>query len=229
LLRGDRLQTLQNLAKHNVQRPERSAWNRGTFLKWSIFEPQETPRSVFMDVDMLALGGLEEGIRKHAVGDFSCVPQFQASLRTTGSGPKSETEVAQGLQQLLSGEFSGGHRSRVNSGLLVLSKNLCSNDFWDRIVGYAEARVDLSEQSFFSNYFKAHDSSYLHMMPAKLNFQETYCRILSLDKQKAILQKVSLLHFAGPGKPWKVAAASDVSYGQALWLLYDFNRRRYFS
>lgn len=163
LLDGARRDLLERLARDHVKRPERADWNRGTFLKWAIFEPQPTERVLFMDVDMIALQPLDPLLAGHGRADFSCCPQFQRDINLDSGQRRENAAIVTTLKDMIGGRFSDSHRWRVNSGLLSLSAKICSADFFEEISAHALGGLEINEQSFFSTYFKQHREA-LHML-----------------------------------------------------------------
>lgn len=124
VLSGKKKELLYMLAKDNVQRPERADWNRGTFLKWSVFEPQETTKLLFLDVDMLVLNSLSGLLTAFTDKPLVTCPQFQQTI-------KSENTDAQ-LTNLLNGNFDNKHKRRINSGVMLVSEDYLSDTFFCR-------------------------------------------------------------------------------------------------
>jgi lipopolysaccharide biosynthesis glycosyltransferase len=129
------------------------------------------------------------------------------------------------LAALVEGEFDGGHKSRVNSGVLHLSGEMCSEAFFDEITSYArELPPQINEQSFFSRYF-ASRQAVLKMMPCTLNFQYAFATSLPVGMQKRIIDTVHVVHFVGMRKPWKLEDFRGANYGELAWHFYDRARR----
>lgn len=194
LLSGKRKEILYSLAQHNVKRPERADWNRGTFLKWCVFEPQETTRLLFLDVDMLTLQSMNPLLRLYPDTPLVTCPQFQQSLRTGN--------VEQNLYQMLDGDFDSKHKRRINSGVMLINRELLSNDFFDAVTSFASQRVSIHEQGHLSEYFYSKPEM-LAMAPSGYNYQESYLRLLKGEPYQDVLSKVAVLHYAGKAKPWK--------------------------
>lgn len=225
-IKGKRLSVLEEMAKESVQRPDRAAWNRGTFLKWAIFEEQDTENLLFLDADMIVLRPIETPFERGAKRPFSCSPQFQRTIKPSREESDSERVLAL-LNDILRGRHTGGHRSRVNSGVLHLSGRMLTSDFFDEISKFARTRTLINEQSFFSEYFQEHRDEMM-MMRSSLNFQEAYLTALPHSDQRNLLEKIDILHFAGPGKPWVFQSNQMPSLGKLLWYRHDFERKNRF-
>lgn len=226
-LSGARLETLYRLSRDNVKRAERAAWNKGTFLKWAVFEEQPTQKVLFLDADMIALQDIEPILAEEGRASFNCCPQFQKSLRVSDEGARSPDETGELLDELIKGRHFGGHRSRVNSGVMLLSGEMCSTGFFDEMTGYASQSVELHEQGFFSAYLRTRPGLG-RFMPAGLNFQEAYLRNLPWPEQSKLMSRIAILHYAGGGKPWQISPSEGARPSVSLWHWYDFERKRLF-
>ncbi len=215
LIDGPVRETLMSMATHNVQRAERATWNRGTFLKWAVFEEQETEDLLFLDVDMLALQAIEPLLGLALDVPFVCCPQFQRReiLEETDFRDKA---VAHALRALLEGQFTGGHARRVNSGMMLVRQPLLRKAFFDELVTFVGEKVDLHEQGHLSSYFKQ-NSGMRCMVSSKYNFQENYLGNLDAAETQALLDEVAILHFAGTQKPWQTEAEPNRRTAWSLW------------
>jgi len=193
ILSGERKKRLYTLAKDNVKRPERADWNRGTFLKWCIFEQQETSKLLFLDVDMLTLNSLDGLLNAFPDKPLVTCPQFQQSIRT-------ENTDAQ-LLNMLKGEFDNKHKNRINSGVMLVNNELLSDNFFDEITKFASERVSIHEQGLLSEYF-ASNKNMLGMASSCYNYQDSYLRLASETVYQTILKDISVIHYAGGVKPW---------------------------
>ncbi|MDN3522081.1 glycosyltransferase [Halomonas ramblicola] len=195
LISGKRKEVIYTLARDNVKRPERSAWNKGTFLKWSIFEEQETEQLLFLDVDMLFLNPVEALLDFYPRKSLLTCPQFQSYLK--------EQNPEANLRAMLEGNFDGNHLRRINSGVMLARKDLLSNGFFDEITHYASQRVAIHEQGLLSDFFKGKSGTH-RMVSSAYNFQEHYLNAVSPDVQEKLLNDIAILHYAGGNKPWTV-------------------------
>ncbi|MCF3642423.1 hypothetical protein LXM94_20850 [Rhizobium sp. TRM95111] len=207
LLDGDLLATLQRAARDTVRRPERATWNRGTFLKWAVFEPQPTRQLLFLDVDMLCRAPLEPLIAEAPDAAFVSAPQVQTILfEDETGGTRPPADVAARLQRLLDGDLWGPHAHRVNSGVMLVRAPLLRTEFRDALLAFAfRGGLQFNEQTHMSAYFGAHPGL-LHMVGIKYNFQANYLRHVAEDRRQSLVSQAAILHFAGKSKPWKVAA-----------------------
>ncbi|WP_111640775.1 glycosyltransferase [Marinimicrobium alkaliphilum] len=212
LLDGRRRDVIYDLAKNNVKRQERAAWNKGTFLKWSVFEEQDTDLLLFLDVDMLALSKLEPLVKLGSGSSMVACPQFQNYLRKD----RTEMEVDTNLSAMLDGEFDERHGWRINSGMMLIGKEFLSGNFFNEVTDFAKQKVDLHEQAHLSNYFKQ-QTSRLKMVSSRYNFQEEYLWKASISKQRELLQDISVLHYAGSRKPWRANPRPTDRASTLLW------------
>jgi lipopolysaccharide biosynthesis glycosyltransferase len=212
LISGTKKEIIYSLAKNNVKRPEKLDWNRGTFLKWSVFEPQLTNRLLFLDVDVLVLDQLDHLLNMYPGKPLVTSPQFQQSLK--------EGSVSGNLHNMLNGQFDSKHIKRINSGMMLVNSDFLSNDFFSEITSFAGASMAIHEQGHLSNYFSK-KSNLLGMAPSTYNFQDSYLRLLTGETYKNILNDIAVLHYAGGDKPWKSENEALLSYASiALWHEY---------
>lgn len=197
VVEGNKKDIIYSLAKNNVKRPEKSDWNRGTFLKWCVFEAQPTQKLLFLDVDMLLLGEVEQLLRGFDDKQIVTCPQFQKSLK--------EGDVDKKLKDMLAGRFDAKHKKRINSGVMLLSQELLSDSFFEEITRYAGNKVSIHEQGHLSDFFSARQEL-LGMAPSRFNYQDSYLRLASSDSYHSILDEISILHYAGGVKPWSPGA-----------------------
>lgn len=202
LIDGEEKTTLYDMARDTVKRPERGDWNRGTFLKWAVFEPQQTEQLLFLDVDMIVLAPLEGLLEMNRDAHILCAPQFQKGIHQDGDRVRSKAEIAQNITQLMSGDLWGAHKSRINSGMMLLRGPLITRKFRKEVFEYTSSKVTINEQSHLSRFFKERNYK-RKMLPIKYNFQESYLHWLEPDAATEILKQISVLHYAGGNKPWE--------------------------
>jgi len=213
---------LYKLARDHVKRPERADWNRGTFLKWMIFEKQETSSAIFLDVDMIFLNKFDNDIILNAKTAFNAVPQFRPALVAGEDGQKFSVEnIYKNFNTIIEGGYSGRMTKNVNSGVMVIKDDMLSDGFFAEITKFAQFGRSVNEQTIFSKYFEVHPEL-LTMLSAKFNFQQSYLRRLEVEADKSlhILKKVKVLHFAGKPKPWVSTpdlSSQGTSLSMALW------------
>lgn len=214
LLEGRKKEIIYGLAKNNVERQdERSDWNRGTFLKWMIFEPQPRPQILFLDVDMICVDKLESLLQISPDVPFICAPQFQHYLMLLESKPRFEE-----FNALYDGDFREKHYWRVNSGVMVIREPLLSDAFFDELTTYASKRTLLHEQGHLSSYFK-NRKELLKMVSPRYNCQERYLNRLEPDDMRDLLSRTAVIHFAGPRKPW-IGVKARRRPGELRWREY---------
>lgn len=212
LLSGKRKEVIYSLAKNNVKRQERADWNRGTFLKWCVFEPQDTNRLLFLDVDMLVLRPLDALLDLFPSTSLVTAPQFQQSLR--------EGDIDANLMRMLTGGFERKHQRRINSGMMLVNSDFLSNEFFNEITTFAGERLSIHEQGHLSEFFYSRTNK-LSMVPSAYNFQESYLRLLNSDTYDRVLDQIAILHYAGNTKPWKPEYKDLLSY-RSMRLWHDY-------
>lgn len=215
---GARRARLHGLARTSVRERGRAAWNRGTFLKWAVFERHETGRVVFFDCDMLFLRRFDSQLVAAATAPFSCCPQFRAAITQDAEGAwLPEPARLRHLEDVLAGRFAGKFRTNVNSGMMVLGPELLSADFFDEITAHAARRREVNEQSHFTRYFLDRPEM-LKMLPTVYNFQESYLMRVPWASQQRFLKRIHVLHYAGASKPWRdTPRRADFRPSMALW------------
>lgn len=213
LISESRKGVIYNLAKNNVKRPERGQWNKGTFLKWCVFEEQETDQLLFLDVDMICLKPLEPLLQIDPSTRILTCPQFQNNLKD------AESDVFHNLKKMLEGEFDSVHTRRVNSGVMAVRKELLDSEFFHEITQYARSSISLHEQGHMSDFFREHPGM-LRMVPARYNFQEHYLNAVNSDQQDDLLRDISVLHYAGRSKPWAMRPEQCWRKTLMLWHVY---------
>lgn len=212
VLSGERKELIYRLAKDNVQRPERANWNRGTFLKWCIFEEQETERLLFLDVDMLTLGSLDGLLSSSEKIPMVTCPQFQQSIKTENTDDQ--------LQKMLSGEFDNKHKFRINSGVMLVNSTLLNSDFFEEITTFASERVSIHEQGLLSEYFSK-NKNMLKMASSTYNYQDSYLRLASEPVYHEILNQISVIHYAGGIKPW-LSTSDSISHLPSIKIWHHY-------
>ena len=218
LLGGARRDVLHGLAETSVRQRDRASWNRGTFLKWAVFEPQPTRRLVFLDVDMIFLRRFDTALLDAATAPFSCCPQFRQSMTKSDDGELLAANVRlANFHDALAGRYSGKLCTNVNSGLMVLDGAFLTDAFFDEITEFAAQKRQINEQLHFTSYFMDRPEE-LRMMTAGYNFQETYLIRTSWKDQQALMKSIDVLHYAGSPKPWNsVPNRANFRPSSAVW------------
>ena len=207
-------ETLTIAARDTVRRPERAGWNLGTFLKWTVFEEQDTAQVLFLDVDMIFKAPIEPLLTYRRDKTFLCVPQFQKDI-------KELPDPEKGLQELIDGSMWGSHARRVNSGVMLIRGDLLSVAFRDELLAHAfNSKPAINEQGHMSSYFGSNGRGSLRLMvSAKYNFQEGYLGSVDAEAQKRLADQAVILHYAGGAKPWE-ADRDKLRVSQAKWFDY---------
>ncbi|MGQ7242624.1 glycosyltransferase [Salinicola sp. V024] len=216
LVKGEKKNILYDLAENNVRRPEKAGWNRGTFLKWAAFEEQDVKNLIFFDVDMICLQEMSGLTKLNESADFLCTPQFQRKLF-----PDADSDNLANLKKMVRGSYWGAHKSRVNSGVMILRQDLLRNDFFYDITKYVSERNEIHEQGHLSRFFSETNDFKRFMLPAAYNFQEIYLKLLDDSQQREVLSGIKMLHYAGGQKPWKFKPNYDTRISFLLWFYYS--------
>ncbi len=217
LLEGRLRQTLYELAEHSVGRPERANWNRGTFLKWAVFDDYGFDHILFLDVDMLVLKPLAGLAAYRSGADLLTCPQFKPSLyRRKGQGRLPAARIARNLSCMISGDFASVHHRRMNSGMMLLGRQTANANFRDELVAFAADRTELHEQAHLMAFFDAHPSWKVKLAPAAYNFQERYLGEVDPCRGLDLLSQIAVLHYAGK-KPWQSKLAPNSRLSTLLW------------
>lgn len=226
LIEGKVRERLHFLARNTISRKGRTDWDRGTFLKWSSFRPCGTEQALFLDVDMLCLKPLEGFVGRASEADLVACPQFQTSLRQDAEGNQLPgRKLRARLHKMLAGQFDKVHRSRINSGVMLLKKPVLSNEFFEAAAAHAETAQAVNEQSHLSRLFKNGEYE-MELVSASYNFQEAFLGTLSADAADEILDQVTILHYAGSGrKPWAKRVVPRTKKTLLLWYAYDADAR----
>ena len=215
------------LAQNCLKRENRSHWNRGTFLKWRMFEPQATDRVLFLDVDMLCLRPLEPMVEGACTADLAAGPQFNKWIRVEGEAKQTrvEVEIGKTLSEMVQGRYSEGafarlsrgSRSRLNSGVMLVGNRLLTSNFRTDLISQSKERRDVNEQGLISQYFFKSADYKLRMIPAAYNFQESYLAHVSQSTAAKLMGEICILHYAGRGKPWSASPHSVSRPSFLLW------------
>lgn len=220
LLREDERAVLHDVARDSVMRRSRFDWNRGTCLKWRVFEEHDTPQALFMDVDMICVRPIEELLDAAPESRILCVPQFRDDLRfDEGKRLKPADQILEGLDHMLAGRYHGRLVHRLNSGMMLVRGDLLSEDFFEELTRFALGHREVNEQALLSLYFKEHPGL-LRMLPAGYNFQDSYLHGLDWNQQRRVLDRVRILHYAGVRKPWSTDPGAKFRPTMALWHWY---------
>ncbi len=221
LLEGAKKALLHTLAENHVKRPERAEWNKGTFLKWMIFEQQPTDMALFLDVDMIFNEKFDDMLMQVCDRPFNAVPQFKPHLyKRSDDTLLDKSTCFKNFSKALDAHYTGAMLTNINSGLIFLRKEMLSDDFFREITDFAVAQgKSVNEQVKFTEYFKRYPRK-LRLLSCSYNFQELFLQRVSNDDARALLKRIHVLHFAGGGKPWTKLpdiAKDSTRLTQGLW------------
>jgi lipopolysaccharide biosynthesis glycosyltransferase len=217
LLKGRLRETLYYLAEHRVHRPERARWNKGTFLKWAVFDNYGFDSILFLDVDMVVLKPLADLATHRSSADLLACPQFNTSLyRLRGKGRLPPHAVERNLGWMISGEFAKVQHRRMNSGMMLLSRTTADPHFREELVDFASNRTELHEQAHLTAFFAENPSWKLKLLPSIYNFQERYLGQVDPCRGLEMLSQIAILHYAG-SKPWQSELTPPSRVSTLLW------------
>jgi lipopolysaccharide biosynthesis glycosyltransferase len=220
LIEGELRDELYDLAEHHIGRPERADWNRGTCLKWAIFDDYPVEQVLFLDVDMLCLGPIEDLLVMSPRADLIACPQFQRSMLFDDA--KQPASMSLGVQRLngMVDETQRRFMGRLNSGVLLARKPLLSGEFREVLLESARTRVEVNEQSQLTAFFAEpanRDRYRLRLVSSAYNFHESYLRMVDGVAAFELLRRIKILHYPGSPKPWNDSITKDSRLSTALW------------
>ncbi len=213
-LAGPLAEELGHLAAERVRRPERGDWNRGTFLKWAVFQPVDVDQVLFLDADMIALAALEPLLGRAPSAHLVGAPQFPRSLARDESGPVPAAVLGERLAALVTG--AAPQPTRLNSGVMLVRRPLLDHDFRRDLVAHAMRVVCVNEQSHLTAYFAKHPGTLALVEPA-WNFHESYLKRVPAPQAERILAEIRILHYPGAQKPWLEPERPARRRSMALW------------
>lgn len=218
LIEGADLTELEDISENHIERPERAKWNRGTCLKWSIFDETSVDQILFLDVDMLCLRPLEGLLSFDPQSALVCCPQFQRAMASAGEGRASQIQVKSRLLELVfrRSAFMG----RINSGVMLARRPLLSRAFRETLIAFAKSGIEINEQSHLTRLFRdpRHRRSFPSAMASSsYNFQENYLDLVDRVDAMELMRRIRLLHYAGPQKPWRIKGAKRNRTTIRLW------------
>jgi lipopolysaccharide biosynthesis glycosyltransferase len=214
LISGALAETLEHLARERVRRPERADWNRGTFLKWAVFQPAGVDQVLFLDADMIALGAIEPLLSRAPDAQLVGGPQFPRSLARDETGPVPAPVLAERLEGLVTG--TAPLPTRLNSGVMVVRRPLLEDDVRRALVDHASRKLLVNEQSHLTSFFARRPGS-LVLVESAWNFHESYLKRLPQPVAEGILAHVRILHYPGAQKPWLDLDRPARRRSLALW------------
>lgn len=221
LIEGEDLRELEEVAEHHIQRAERAKWNKGTCLKWAVFDDAPVDQILFLDVDMLVLRPLEGLLSLYSKAAVICCPQFQRPNLVGHDERLPKSELARRLELLI--DRQSPHAGRINSGLMLVRKPLLNRQARAAIIAFAKSRTDVNEQSHLTYFFRRDPlgkSLKIVMASSSYNFQENYFDLIDELDALRMTRRVRVLHYAGSQKPWQ---ARDEKLGRLtlqLWFRY---------
>ncbi|RXF67024.1 glycosyltransferase [Hansschlegelia zhihuaiae] len=218
VIEGADLAELEDVSENHIERPERAKWNRGTCLKWSIFDEAPVDQLLFLDVDMLCLRPLEGLLSLHPKAAIVSCPQFQRTMVSSGEGRSRQLDTKKRLLELINRRSA--YMGRINSGLMLVRKPLLSRSFRKTLLAFAKSRSEINEQSHLTNLFRdpKHRRSFPSaMVSSSYNFQENYLDLVDRIDAMELMRRVRVLHYAGSQKPWRAKGPNRARATMQLW------------
>lgn len=221
LIQGEDLRELEEVAEHHIRRAERAKWNRGTCLKWAVFDDAPVDQILFLDVDMLVLRPLEGFLSLHPRAAIVCCEQFQRQKLAGEDVRLPRDEVVRGLEQLIDRESP--HGGRINSGVMLVRKPLLSRQARAAIIAFARTRTEVNEQGILTYFFRRDPlgkSLRSVMASSAYNFQENYFDLIDELDALRLMRRIRVLHYAGSQKPWEARESKLGRLTLQLWFRY---------
>jgi lipopolysaccharide biosynthesis glycosyltransferase len=215
LIEGPLLEELSHLAEHSVRRPERADWNRGTFLKWAIFQPADVEQILFLDVDMLCLAPLEPLLMREPGTPLVGCPQFPRSLVSQDDVPLPQAVASDRLERMLAGTIPE-KMGRLNSGVMLVRRPLLDDALRHELIAHARTILCVNEQSHLTAFFRGRPGS-MALIESAWNFHESYLKRAEPAAAARILGQVRILHYPGTPKPWMPTDRPVRRASFALW------------
>lgn len=188
-----------------------------TFLKWLIFDDYEIDRLVFIDADIVCLNKADGILATESDAGLVGCPRFMESLFSDEAGKRlAERQIYSNLRNMVRGEFDERH-VRLNSGVLLLQKNVLSSKFREDLLSFASRREHVNEQSYITSFFKNSKEYKMDLISSKYNFGAGSLAYLPVHLQIQILREVVFLHFPGPRKPWIGELTDDARFTHMVW------------
>jgi lipopolysaccharide biosynthesis glycosyltransferase len=219
---------LYNLAEHNVGRPARAKWNKGTCLKWACFADYGVDQLLFLDVDMLCLTPVEGLLELERDADLVGCPQFQRTMVIRDKQYMSPEEVRPLIEAMVSDENTK-YANRLNSGVMVIRKPLLRQDFFNTLIAFCSQRTEVNEQSHLTSFFRDPEnrSRYrMKLVSSIYNFHESYLGLIDRVDAFEILKKIRILHYPGSPKPWDAEIGAKSRLTLSLWWQYRLSAER---
>lgn len=221
LIEGKDLRELEEVAEHHIRRAERAKWNRGTCLKWAVFDEAPVDQILFLDVDMLVLRPLEGFLSLHPRSALVCCEQFQRQQLAGEDERLPKDEVARRLELLIDRESP--HGGRINSGVMLVRKPLLNRTARAAIIAFARTRTDVNEQGILTYFFRRDPlgkALRMAMSSSAYNFQENYFDLIDELDALRLMRRIRVLHYAGSQKPWEVRESKLGRLTLQLWFRY---------
>jgi lipopolysaccharide biosynthesis glycosyltransferase len=222
LIEGALRDQLYHLAEHHVGRPERASWNRGTCLKWAVFDDFDVDQVLFLDVDMLCLEPIEPLLSMRPDADVVACPQFQRAALEEEGQPAPREVLLERLDGMIT-ERSKRYMGRLNSGVMLIRKPLLSPAFRDELLEYAGQRTAVNEQSHLTNFFREPEKRKryrLRLISSAYNFHESYLGVVPPVDALSLLKRIKVLHYPGSPKPWLSTITKESRLSSLLWWIY---------
>lgn len=181
-----------------------------TFMKWIIFRDWGVDRLLFIDADIVCMGGLEP-LLSVETSALAAAPGF---FNVEVEGDQAATD--RGIREYA---FATPRSKRINSGVMVLGREVLSDEFRSELIRYTESGTFHNEQGAIRRYL-AEAGMELSLLSPLYNFKSAAIGKLSPQYRHEVLSEIKLLHYAGLKKrPWEVSRPRNLA--DAVWHDYE--------
>lgn len=182
-----------------------------TFLKWLIFDDWGYDQLIWIDTDILCLGGLDHLTALREDGVYASCVFSRDLIEAADKSPLPPEVAAENMRQLVAGAGT-----RFNSGVMVISGRFLNPLFRSLLVGMAQKDTFPNEQSVVREALEKHGGrGWLSPLD---NYHHSYWAATPPDIQS----QVRLLHYVGAsGKPWNFRRKHAKDAALLWWKAYD--------
>ncbi|QOC23801.1 hypothetical protein IC757_06660 [Wenzhouxiangella sp. AB-CW3] len=223
LISNEEIAEFRGISAKKVEKRLRLRWiPKYTYLKWFMFDEYGYDRHLFIDADIVCMKPIDE-LLDISEADLAGGPVFGKGLRQDKDGPLPPRQVDQKIWRFGFKKSPGG--TRLNTGVLSVSKKLLTPTFRNELIAYAEQHQFSVEQVAVRSYVTETQQATLELISPVYNFNHFYVDRMSAPFQVKALGRIKLLHFAGAiDNPWTLSAPRTLP--EFVWHEYEKNRIR---